>query len=219
MKTRTEFFIKILAKEIKDDDTEKIENAILIQSYKILLENYAVRNEKSDSYICRNYDLINRGLLMAMENKYGIRTSYEKHLDVLMRGDDNLVSTSEMHALVGYIENLYGYKNYELLVEFVASVYDEVKGKTIIITATSTDMKKHGKPDTNVLREIRNYSRYVSTVDSVRIIIDSKALNPENKSVIVQKKHSVSFAYHDWGVSSILKDGTVWDTKPTFLSF
>lgn len=222
-KTRTEFFIKLLAKEIKGDDTEKIENAILIQCYKILLENYAVRNEENDSDICRNYDSINRGLLMAMENKYGIRTSYERHLDVIMHRDENLVSKSEIHALVVYIENLYGYKNYELLVKFIGSVYEnaviEVKGKTMIITATSTDMLKHGKPDANVLREIRNYKRYISTVDSVTIIIDSRAPNPENKNVIVQKKHSVSIAYHNWISSLIRKDGTVWDTKLTFLNF
>lgn len=223
MRTKTEFFIKLLTKEIIGDDKERIEDAILIQCFKILLENYVIRKEEKDYDIYRDYDSINRSLLMAMEHKFKIRTSYENYLDVLMNSDDKLVAKSEMLALVDYIENLFGYKNYELLEKFITSVYDNavivLKGKTLIIKATSNQIQKHFKPDTNVIREIRKFSRCVSPVDSVSIIIDNRESDPKNKNEIVQRKHSVSFEYQNWKSSLLRKNGTVYNMKPMFLEF
>ncbi|MDF2854638.1 MAG: hypothetical protein K0Q87_489 [Neobacillus sp.] len=223
MRTRTDFFIKLLNKEIKGDDVDQISYAILQHCYGIFLENYQLITNEADSDIRRDYDTVNKHLLMEMEKKFAIRSIYEKNLSVIYSAGNRILVGAGMYAICSYIENLFGYKNYEMLEKSIKSVYDEavieVIGKVMNITAYSDDMLSHSKPNISVLREIKNYSRYVSPIDSVKIIIDTKAPIPENKIVIVKIMHTIDFTYHKWSSSSIRKDGSVWDTKPVYLGF
>lgn len=223
MKAKADFFIKLLSKDLEGREKDKIEHALLKQCYMVLIENYHMRKDESDAEKRRNSDSINRGLLMAMEKKYSIRAVYGEQLYNFVRDDDFPLAISEISAFQKYIETLFGYKNYEMLIDFIDAVYEnavvEVKGKTMMITATSTDILKHSNPKLNVLHEIWNYSKCVAKIDHVRIIINSVVANSRGKHAVAQIEHSINLEYHNWRATLIHKDGSVWNEKPTYLSY
>jgi hypothetical protein len=222
LKTRTNFFLKLLGKEIKSDNKEKTENSILMRCYSIFFDNYVLQVNEPDFDIRRNYNSINRMLLMEMEKKYGIRSVYEEHLRILEEGNKSLAEIG-IKNISAYIENLFGYKNLDLLEKYIDSIYDnvsiEIRGKVIIITATSTDIHKHLKPDLSVLREINNYASNVLPIDLVKFIIESRSPNQSNQNAIVKIKYSVSLASRHGNSTTIWKNGKMFNEKLRYLNF
>ena len=87
------------------------------------------------------------------------------------------------------------------------------------ILATSTDMFRDGKPNTNVLREIDKFSRNDTPVTTVNIQIDSVAPNPQNKNVVVQNIHRIDLIYRRWTLMQVRKNGSKTYSKATYINY
>lgn len=122
-----------------------------------------------------------------------------------------------------YIEELYDYKNLDMLAKYIQAKYENatvgLKGKFIYINATTELIREHHRPLLDVLREIDKYSRNISPVDSVTINIQNVAPNPENKNIIVHIKHYIFMLYHNWRATETRADGSKYDSKSQFISF
>jgi hypothetical protein len=221
MKTKSDFFMKLLQKDNLEDNGDIKGSSILIGCYRILLDDFIEYMVEQDQEIKRKYESISRSLLMKMEKRYSLRACYQEHLEKLIDTSIIKLSMPEKNAFVLFIEKIYGYKNFEMLESYIQSIYDDavvlVKETTMLIVASCVDMLKQGKPNAGVVREVKNYSRCVSNVNTLKIVIHSKNANYENKNVIVKTEHVLNLEMHNWRTRTTRKDGSMWESKTMFL--
>ena len=221
VKTRTEFLIKALEKneEVSAEFSLALKNQCLLT----LFDNYRERDAERDPDRRWEYDTVSRRLLSTLEKKYHIRSSHKGDIYALAHHQDTSIDSSLFNGVISYFETLYGAKSPEMLSAYIGTVYDNAKvtitGNTMKIEATSTDMFRDGKPNTDVLREINRFSRSSTPLSSVRICITSIAPNPQNKNVITQIRHNIDLSYRKWDSLTIRKDGSKSYSKTTYLHF
>lgn len=80
-------------------------------------------------------------------------------------------------------------------------------------------MRDYFRPDTNVLREIENYSRHVAKISTVTIVIKNITPNSEGKNIIVENRHSIGMEYHQWQLIETRLGGEKMYHKPQYLPF
>ena len=101
-------------------------------------------------------------MALAVETKYHIRSRYVEYVSSLLEQDETIDVTS-VKTFMTYVEKLFDYKNFDMLSEYICSIYHyaevSISGKTMNIKAFSTDMFRDGKPNVLVLREIDKFSR------------------------------------------------------------
>lgn len=207
--TRVAFLTNIINKNA--ELTNELELSLLSQCYKTILEIYDNKIKTDDFSLRQKYDSLNRNLLKLLDDKWHIRSDYQNHLIKLG------ISDSFYSSMLKYMEDLFGYKNWDMLCDLIRNVFStatiELNGKVLTISTTVDNIHDYGRPNTAVLHEIANYSRCVNPVVSVKIIVNSTVGN------VVQIQHFISMTYHDWKTITIRKDGTKLRGKPIFLQF
>ena len=93
------------------------------------------------------------------------------------------------------------------------------KGSSLFINLEADGLRDYFRPDTNVLREIANYSRHVAKISTVNIVIKNITPNPEGKNIIVENRHSIGMEYHQWRLIQTRLDGEKMDNKSQYLPF
>lgn len=224
VKTRTSFLMKIIGKPIDDiPNRDEMESAIIKKVFSTILINFLYYQSMQEQDERIQYEALNRKLLMTAEKKYSLRQSYEKYIKDIVKEGKGGVLTFGYEKACQYIEQLYGYKTFEMLCQTIKSIYPgaEVinKGSTLRISFGSDHLLDYARPDITVLSEIAKYSRNMAKVDVVYIIIKNTALNPENKNIIIENKHKIYMEYHKWSLSQTRVNGNVIDSKPQYLAF
>lgn len=122
-----------------------------------------------------------------------------------------------------YIENLYGYKTYEMLCDLIYEVYPDAeiisKEKSLKIIAKQDGMARCRRPNIEILREISNFSRHVLEIQTVYMDFENVASNPENKNIIVRICHTVRMYYHQWQYVEKRRNGDIYNPKSQYLMF
>ena len=220
LETKSDLFTAILTKENSGEDNKEIEDVLLRDCFYILMDNY-ISTFHTDSMEEKEYlNSINKRLLMAMEKRFSIRSNYKEILDSISGTIPDDLKNYSRNSLYNYIEGLFGYKNYDLLVEYVMTIYDdaevEQKGDTIRISGNTDDIKKELRPNQSLLKEIGNYSRVVSPIKTAIIRIESQSTD-SNSSRIKEIEHVVNYKFHNWKHTIVYTNGERWEEKPEFI--
>lgn len=224
VKTKIGFLSKIIGKDIEENaEYTKLRSAVIAKSFSLLLENYRFYKALSDRDEAWEYMSLNRSFLNVIEKKYNLRQGYENYIkQLLLAGDENAIVFG-YNAACAYIEELYGYKNYSQLCDYIAIQYGEaaisIKDSSLYINAQSENIREHDRPNIEVLKEIAKYSRNVSKISSVYVTVKNVGPNSGNKNVIDTVKHFISLEYHQWRSSEKRLNGDTIDTKLQYISF
>ena len=222
IETRSKLFVSLLKREKWENDSE-LNDMILRNCFYILMDNY-LYSFRTDSMEEKDFlNRINRELLIAMEKRFSIRSNYQLLLDSMLgtKTETETIHGISKNNFYGYVENLFGYKNYDLLIQYIRTMYDncEIKllGDKLYIVGEADDIRKELKPNETLLREIRNFSREISPVKSVSIKIKPK-VSGQNGSKIIEIEHIINFVLHNWRYTMLYSDGSRWSEKPEFIS-
>ena len=218
--TKIDFYNNLLNKSAKENYmNEDFDKSIILKSLDLIVENFSFYKGIEDEELAWKLESGNRKLLTNLEKIYGIRQTYTSYMEELNLKKDSFVSTYGVNRACGYIETLYGYKNYEMVVRFIKDHYEkaevEKNGRKISITAETEFIREHYKPNTDVIRQIANYSRNVSKITSVTIMIINKDLGSGVESI----KHSVDLDNHQSYYVEQRRNGTRNMSKSQYLSY
>ena len=209
VESRVELFRLLLTKDFSTVDKENIEYIVLLECYKALAENYFLITSEKDLGLKDKLNDLNRELLSAMDKKYKIRTDYAKHVSDLMRSEDPALKQVYEEVLCKYIEELFGYKNLELLEEYAASIYNdasiEISGTKMVINGSAARIKNHFNPNMMLIREIRNFSQNCIRVDSAVIVITNS--DTSGASAVERLEHDINFRTRNWTLTTVYKNG------------
>ena len=217
--TRSQFFINLLRKEYTEE-LEDIWQEIVRDVYYILIDNYFISTQTKDLNKKEEYDSINKKLLLALDKKCSIRSTYMDYLNDLQNKDINYLPEYDKSFFSEYIDNLFGYKNKDLLVKFIKEKYKnasvEFGDSEIRISSESSEIKNYLSPNINVLIEIRNFSEKVKPVKNVEIDINYVD-NDGSISDITRVEHSVNYKNHDCRTTIFYKSGQKYAEKPEYI--
>ena len=218
---KIQFFIRILNKYIeKGIELDNFDDSLICKCFDVILENYLYLRTLDDQDEAKKYDFLGKDLLFGLEKNYGLRRSYPSYIKILIRTGTRNSLTLGFEKACGYIEELYGYKDYDMLCHFIseryngASVY--IKGTMLCIDYKTCDIRACLRPDLDVLREINRYSRNVSRIKSVTIRIKN---NEESSDHLCEIVHTINVDYHQWKYIETGKDGMKFNSRTQFLGF
>lgn len=221
IETRSKLYETLLKREKWDETDNQINDVLLRNCFCILMDNY-IYSFGLDSMEERDYvNSLNRSLLTAMEKRFSIRSNYQDTLINMMDPNSDDSWSIVPNSFYNYIEDLFGYKNYDLLVQFIESLYadadvKEIDGRFQVIGKTENIVTEL-KPNQLLLKEIRNYSRNVAPVKKISIKITPLFPN-QSGSKIIEIDHVVDLLLHNWRCTVVYADGTRLDEKPEFIS-
>ena len=204
---RVELFELLLGKDFtKESDQTKY--VILLECYKALLNNYYLEIGVREIVYREDYNYTNKQLLDVMANRYNIRTAYKDHINDLFKSEEKVLREDNKDDFSKYIEKLFGYKDQDSLIEFITSRYMcrdiIIKDGMCEIYAQSENKRNHFAPDTEVLKEIRNYSRNVEKINTVKIVVeiinDSYVKSIENTFEIMTSRCRMVTYYNNGNV-------------------
>ena len=224
VQTKSLFMRKIIGKPLDNlPDKDDMQAAIIRKTFQTILETYLFYRDLQEPDEKWHFESMNKTLLQTIEKKYNLRQSYKPVVKEVIAEGKGGVLTLGFEASCGYIEQLYGYKTYEMLCNAIGKVYPGaeiiLKGSSLKIVVETDRILEYGRLDTSVLREIANYSRNVSKITTVYYDFVNVAPNPEQKNVIKTVSHSVSMDYHQWRHVDIRLNGDKFDSKSQYLSF
>ena len=224
VQTKSLFMRKIIGKSLDNlFDKEEIQEAIIKKSFQTILETYLYYRNIQESDDRWQFESLNKSLLNVLEKKYNLRQSYKPVIKQIISEGKGGVLTLGFDGACSYIEQLYGYKTFEMLNDVICKAYPgaEVtpKGSTLKIVVKTDHILECVKLNTSILREIANYSMHVTKIAIVSIDFINVAPNPENKNVITKISHSVSLEYHQWRHYEKRLNGTIYDSKSQYLQF
>ena len=222
--TKASFLRKIVGKPLDGiPEKDEMQNAIIKKCFETMLENYLFYRELSDSDERWEFESLNKSLLMTVEKKYGLRSTYKRFVKELIDDGIGAALTLGFNGACAYIEQIYGYKTYEMLCATIGGAYPNAevtqRGSSLFINLEADGLRDYFRPDTNVLREIANYSRHVAKISSVTIVIKNITPNPEGKNIIVENRHTIGMDYHQWRLIQTRLDGEKMDNKSQYLPF
>lgn len=221
----THFFMKkIIEKPLESiQNNEEMKEAIIKKGFQTILDIYIYYKNLSESEERWKFESLNKTLLNSIEKKYKLRQSYSDIIKQIIESNSGDVSLLGYEGACHYIEQLYGYKTYEMLCGAIQKAYPGAEvlsnGTVIRITVATDNIFECRRLDTAVLKEITNYGRSVSKVTMVYFDFINKAENPENKNIIVKLSHSINVDYHKWKYSEIRLNGDYYDSKTQYLSY
>lgn len=217
-------FLKIIIKKWSEAEIEitGFPEMLICKCFDVIYDNYIYYRGIQDHEERWKYESLNKNFLMLLEKKFSLRTNYIDYITKMKEKQLNSIVLLGFNESCKYIEKLYGYKSYDQLCKFITNRYKDAE---IIITGTtfriSFETNKIGdfyRPDVDVLREISNYSMYVSKISSVLISI--KNINTiADKIVVVDLKHSISMDYHQWNYTEKRSNGTINRSKSQYYNF
>ncbi len=111
-------------------------------------------------------------------------------------------------VFTAYLENLFGYRNADLLEKYVhmrlpgATIYIDSRNVEIIVPADN--MKSCFQLDMGMLREIRNYSWNVTHVDTIRILYQ----NTSDQGFVESIEHLVNLRSQSHTMNTAYRDGS-----------
>ncbi len=224
VETKSCFMRKIIGKPMDNlPDKEEMQAAIIKKGFHTIIETYLYYRNLQDSDERWKFESLNKTLLGTLEKKYDLRRSYKAVIKEIIKERNDEVFTLGFDGACGYIEQLYGYKTYEMLCNMINEMYPGagivLKGTSLRITVKVDGFAGYRRPDTKVLREIANFSRHVSNVNTVYIDFDNTTENPENKNIIVKMSHAVSIEYHQWRYTEERFNGDRYNSKSQYLQF
>lgn len=223
--TKVSFLIKILNKFLEEhQDKVELQEALIKKCFRTILENYAYYRNIQETEPRFQYELLNRNFLQTLEKQFSLRQSYNKYIKELLsaNNEDGLMIGYELSCQ--YIEELYGYKNFDMLCGFISEKYEnariESQGRSLYVYAESCNIREHNRPNLDVLREIGRYSRNVFKITNIVISVKNIVPNPENRNLVATIKHTISVEYHQWRSEETRMNGEVYDSKKSqFISF
>ncbi len=223
LKTKSCFMRKIIGKPLENiQNKNEIRDAIIRRSFQTIFETYNYYCNLPEADDRGSFKSLNKTLLSTLEKEYSLRQSYKPYVEQIM-SDKSLELSIGVEAACNYIEQIYGYKTYEMLCNTIDEVYSgaeiSLKGTSIKIIVKTDRISNYAKPDSNLLREISNYSRNVSKVSMVYIEIVNTAPNITNKNTITKIVHSINMDYSQWRRSEIRFGGERVESKPQYLYF
>lgn len=224
VQTKSLFMRKVIGKPLDNlSNKDEIQAAIIKKCFQTVLETYLLYRNLQESDEKWQFESMNRTLLQALEKKYNIRQSYKPVIKQIITEGKGGVLTLGFEGSCGYIEQLYGYKTYEMLCGLIQKVYPNAeiisKGTSLRIIVKKEGIAGCGRPDTAILREISNFSRHVSEIYTVHIDFENVAPNPDNKNIIVRICHSISMDYHQWKYVETRHNGDRYSSKSQYLMF
>ena len=190
----------LLTKEIKCQNSEEIFDSILTFCFEFILELYTLRKKESDVCFQDNINHICSNILIKMDQKYDIRENYPDFLRLYSKSGCKELKGEGFKHVCEYIEKRFGYKTKKLLKAFIENIYEDAKvtiedGK-IIITVHTVNIRTYMRPNTRVLREIKNYADITQEIHVAQIIIRSNLENIENKNHIKTITYYVNLETH-----------------------
>lgn len=218
VETRVDLFKCLLLKDFSDVDEDNIEYIVLLECYKALAENHLLIADDDDLEWKEQMNEKNRELLKAMDKKYSIRSTYHEHVKDLLKTEVPGVREGYYKVFTTYLENLFGYRNAELLEKYVckelpgASV--SINGSTVEVTAPTENTKACFQLDMNMLREIRNYSWNVSRVDTIILVYK----NSSDKGFVDSIEHYISLRTKSHSMKTVYRNGNIIKEDPEFIS-
>ena len=224
VRTKASFLRKIVRKPLDGiPEKDKMKNAIAKKCLETIIENYLFYRELPDSEERWQFESLNKSILMTAEKEYGLRNTYKRFVKELIDDGIGAALTLGFNEACAYIEQIYGYKTYEMLCATIVSVYPNAeithKESSLFINLESDGSRDYFRPDANVLREIANYSRHVTKISSVTIVIRNITSNPEGKNIIIETRHIIGMEYHQWRLIQTRLDGEKIDNKSQYLTF
>lgn len=94
-----------------------------------MLENYLFYRELSDSDERWQFESLNKSLLMTGEKKYGLRNTYKRFVKELIDYGIGVALTLGFNGACAYIEQIYGYKAYEMLGATIGDAYPNAESR------------------------------------------------------------------------------------------
>ncbi len=224
VQTKFLFMRKIIGKQLENlPDKDEMQDAIIKKSFQTILETYLFYRNLQESEERWQFESLNKALLGTLEKKYSLRQSYRPVIKRIIAEGKGGGLPLDLENACSYIEQLYGYKTYEMLCAAIGKVYPGAeiipKGSSLKIVVETDRILDCNRLDTSVLSEIENYSRNVSKVTTVYFEFINTVPNLENKNIITRISHSVSMEYHQWKHGEIRFNGERRDSKSKYLQF
>ena len=218
VKTMTDLYLKMLLKmtEIVSDYDDRLRS----KCFEMVIDIYQV-GLQTDIQDREFFDVQNKNLLKAMENRFGIRERLEDEFGSISALTEVDLSFKEFE---NYVNRLFGYKTADMIDDVIQKVYPGAvvtrDGKTLLIEASVVNFKGNKRPDTSVLKEISNYSRNAEKTETVRILLDreDQSIDP-TKEVTVRIEHRVDMEYIKWSVTRFFSSGKRMSDKTEFIYF
>ncbi len=221
IRTRSNFFIEILKKIENEECPDEIWMPILEKCYKILVENYLLRNKEKEQENIDTIDSMDRLLITSMQRTFDIREKYTEHLRIITEQKMLFDDKKDFVSFCTYIEGLFGYKSLRMLSDYVNKIYEDSeineKGNTMFIISKVEKVTDYLRPDMRVIREIANYSRVVSKIDKVVIKLCSLKPNLNAQNPIIEIDHEINMSYFIWTRITIRKNGNKEIDKPQYI--
>jgi len=219
LETRSNLFAAILMRD-EWDETDEFNEVLLRNCFYLMIDNYVYTLGLEDLEDKEYINAINKKLLKAMEKRFSIRSTYQEFLGQMTNSESEEIQIDVPNSFFNYIERLFGYKNYDQLIDYIGTFYEdtEVKlnGEKLQIVGKVEKIANELKPNQLILREIWNYSREMSPVKTISISI--KPLDPvNNTSNIVQIDQLISLSSHNWSQTICYKNGNRINEKPEYI--
>ncbi len=221
VQTESQFMGKIIGKSLENlPDKADIQAAIIRKSIQTIFETYIFYRNIQEPDDRWKYESMNKTLLQALEKKYNLRQSYQ--IIVKQVVTDGYLTLGYEEAC-SYIEQLYGYKTYDMLCDTIVATYSGARvtlnGTALKIVVETERIMECVKLETRLLREISNFSRNVSRITTVYYEFINVAPNPEKKNLIKKINHMVNMEYHQWRRVDTRVNGDQYDSKTQYLPF
>ena len=219
--TKIQFLGKILSKRIETGiKNEEFDGTLICMSFDAILEDYLFLRRLDDQEEAKRYEFLGKNLLIRLEKYYNLRQIYPTYIKKLIRVGTRNALTLGNDASCRYIDELYGYKDYDMLVQYITERYSGakvyIKGSTLNIDYQTQNIRACLRPDTDVLKEISRYSRNVSRLKYVMISIQSIDGSFDHLESIV---HTINIDYNQWKYAEKGRDGMVFTSKTQFIGF
>ena len=215
-KTRINMYINTVDMTFTEEERD-LEKEVLENAFFVLVDNYVISLHTKDLAKRQELDDDNRKLLLSIDRHYKIRSSYKKLLLELQSQYGESFPEYD-NEFTSYIEKLFGYKNLELLTEYITTIYNgaqvEQKEEIFNISVEVEDIANHFQPKMNVIKEILNYSNNVSKINNVYLSIKSKIESTNVKKI----DYMIDYKFCKISSKTYYRNGSVLDEKPEYLN-
>ncbi|MBE5923592.1 MAG: hypothetical protein E7271_03870 [Lachnospiraceae bacterium] len=195
---------------------------LICKCFGVIFDNYLYYRGIQDHEERWKYESLNKSFLAQIEKQFCLRTNYTEYIKLMLSKNLKSVLLIGYNDACKYIEKLYGYKDYNQLCDFIQNRYRGaeilIKGSTFRIAFETDMIKEYYKPDSDVLREISNYSRYVSKINTVVIAIKNIDANA-SVNAIETLKHSILLEYRQWNCVERRFNGITYKSTGQYYSF
>lgn len=219
-------FMRTINEKLTEDTPNKadFQHSVIVNSVAAMLETYLYYRNLSEPEERWKFESLNKRLLQDLEMKYRLRQSYAPYVKEVIRAGKGGVLTLGSEKACGYIEQLYGYKTFEMLEKAIDEVYPNAKidpkGSTITIDFDTDCISNYWEPNKQVLKEIANYGRKVTKINTVYINVWNANVDLKKGNSIRVIRHVIDMGYsHRWTHCEVLVNGKRIESKPAFLTF